>query len=64
MTASCLNCTNWRLKEAGAMAREGFGLCAKGPRWHYLPGKHTCGRHAAGEPVAMAARVKWLGARA
>lgn len=57
---TCLNCAHWRLKEAGAMARHGFGICAKGFTWRFFPPKHTCGKHAPGAPALMAARAKWL----
>ena len=57
----CLACANWRLKEAGReWARMGFGLCALGPKWQYLPPKGGCTNFAASAAEVVAARLAWL----
>lgn len=56
--SDCTNCTNWRLKEAGRMAKQGFGLCAIGPRWTYVA--KGCDKSKPAKPEVVAARMAWL----
>lgn len=60
----CLNCKNWKFKDAGAMAKHGFAPCA----FEKMTGRmtsalKTCERFAAAEPEAIANRVAHMEGR-
>jgi hypothetical protein len=59
----CLTCRNWKPKESGEMARQGFAICALGPRYTFNSPHHTCAKHEPAEAKAVEARRKWLGSK-
>lgn len=65
MTVQCVTCKHLNLREAGRMAREGFGRCA-----HRAPSQFTsarierqCDEHTEADPSVVAERRQWLEAR-
>lgn len=57
---TCLNCTHWQPKKAGALARHGFGGCAHLPAHTATAPGHVCKRHKAAPESVTQARVAWL----
>jgi hypothetical protein len=41
---TCSNCSHWK---SGSMNEHGFGACAYGPSYTYLPMGGTCPKHQA-----------------
>jgi hypothetical protein len=41
------------------MARQGYAICALGPRWTFLSLHHTCEKRQPASPELTAAREKW-----
>jgi hypothetical protein len=56
---TCLTCAHWKPKDSGPMARQGYALCALGPRWTFLSLHHTCAKRLPASPEVTAARQKW-----
>jgi hypothetical protein len=56
----CVNCSQWNLKKSGAMAKQGFALCLKGPAYVFLSPRNVCPKHEPAPAGAEAARVAWL----
>lgn len=56
----CAECANWRLKEAKEMAKNGFGLCSKLPKWRFKSPEATCPGFTLADAATIAARAKWL----
>ena len=57
---TCLSCTHWQPKKAGALARHGFGGCAHLPAHTATAPGHVCKRHKAAEESVTQARKAWL----
>lgn len=58
---TCTTCHHWAPKNAGAMARHGFGVCnVLNAVWVYLPPHQTCQHHTPAKPDVVEGRVKWL----
>jgi hypothetical protein len=57
---TCLTCRNWKPKESGAMARQGFAICAIGPSYTFNSPHHTCEKHTPAGEATTAARRKWI----
>ncbi len=61
----CIDCENLRLKgdaEANAMARAGFGRCAKQKNWHFvsITYKRDCESFQAADAEKQEARKIWM----
>jgi hypothetical protein len=52
----CGTCTHWQFQAIRDMGKEGFGCCALGPRWEWLPPAHTCKKHKQAHPQVLVAR--------
>ena len=59
----CLDCHNFRLKQAREMARQGYGLCSLGSTSQFVSMDKTCPKYRPAPAEATAARVKWLESR-
>lgn len=60
---TCAACQFWRLKDAGQMAKHGFGLCAKQSRARFFPAQHTCTSYAAADADIVKDRAAYLNRR-
>lgn len=60
MSNTCTTCVKWSPKNAGLMARHGYGLCATHRPWEYLPPHHTCENHTPAKPDVVEGRIQWL----
>ncbi len=56
----CVECGNWRLKDAKQMAKFGFGTCSLEQPWIFKAPNATCERHKQAAADVTAARVQWL----
>ena len=54
---SCATCVNWK---NGPMNVHGFGACAHGPIYEFLPSRHTCTKEKPLEGRELARRTLWL----
>lgn len=55
---TCTDCTEWSLKSAGRMAREGFGNCAHRPKYQYVA--IGCDKLKPAAASIVAARLAWM----
>jgi len=60
---TCQSCQNWKPRESGAMARQGFAICGHQPRWTYFSPHHSCGKHEPAPAEIVAKRMTMKGAR-
>lgn len=60
MDTTCHTCQHWQPRQSGQLAKHGFALCAKGPRWQFLPPQHRCDKHHPAAPAVATARAKWF----
>jgi len=62
-TVRCMDCMHFRLKDAGAMGRLGFGLCEQSTeRASFMSSTYPrqCGKFAEAAADVRAARAAWL----
>lgn len=61
MTVQCLTCQNFNLRDAGRMAREGFGLCAKRRPHEFMSAvyQRDCRKHVPAADEVVAKRREW-----
>ena len=61
-TVQCVDCLNFKLREARAMAAHGFGLCAHKPTHHFESATRPqeCDRFSPGAAEVVASRREWL----
>ena len=58
---TCTSCLHWSPKQAGSMARHGFGVCVVlNTPWVFLPPHQTCAHHRDAKPDVVRGRVVWL----
>lgn len=57
---TCLTCNNWRLKDAGAMARHGYGNCSLRKKWYFFAPQNTCDSHTPASGEVVDARRTYL----
>lgn len=65
-TVVCMDCAHLRLKDAGAMGRLGFGLCALSPSRASFPSSvylRQCDKFQEAAADVRAARTAWLDKR-
>jgi hypothetical protein len=60
---TCLTCRHWAPKrvtqEQRDMGKQGYFLCALGPRWRFLAQTHSCEKHEDATAEVIEARRKW-----
>lgn len=54
---TCQSCKNWK---GGTMNAHGFGACANGKSYEFLPAQHSCPSFTPLEAPALAKRLAWL----
>lgn len=61
MLKSCVECERFDLRNSD-MARHGFGVCKKKPRWHFFSPefKRHCDLFVDAKAEKVAERLKWL----
>ena len=62
-TVRCIDCAHYRLKDAGAMGRLGFGLCALSPSRASFPSSvypRQCAQFRLADEKTLGARRAWL----
>lgn len=57
---TCLNCTNWLLKDAKALAKSGFAACKHREPHRFMSENQTCHLETPLEPEKVQARIEWL----
>ncbi|MDN8030311.1 hypothetical protein QZN17_17250 [Burkholderia multivorans] len=65
-TVRCIDCAHYQLKDAGAMGRLGFGLCALSPSRASFPSSvypRQCDKFSEAAADVRAARTAWLDKR-
>ena len=63
MTVQCIRCVHFSLRDAGQMARQGYGRCAHEPSSAVFQSavfRHSCGRFSPAEEHTVDARQAWL----
>lgn len=62
-TVMCIDCAHYRLKDAGTIARLGFGLCAMSPSTSFFPSSvypRQCAQWRQADEKTLGARRAWL----
>lgn len=59
--SQCITCANLNLRDAGPMARFGFGKCKLRAKWEFISTTYEreCKAHRPAEADVVAARIKW-----
>jgi hypothetical protein len=61
--AICGNCTHWQFQAIRDMGKQGFGVCALGPKWEWLPPTQSCAKHKQANPQVLVKRRADYGKR-
>jgi hypothetical protein len=57
---TCKTCKHWR---SSPMNAHGFGACAHGKSYEYLPSQHSCKQFVTEDAKKLTKRLAWLKAK-